>query len=101
MKIKNINTEKKVLIVAEIGNNHEGSFELAKELIKIAHTSGADAVKFQLFKASALYPKDKKMFKIFKSIELSHKMFRRFYKFSKKMKIDISASVFDIKSGTN
>ena len=85
-------------IIAEIGSNFNQKIEVGYEMIEKAKKSGADAVKFQLFKASALYPKDKKMFKIFKSIELSHKMFRRFYKFSKKMKIDISASVFDIKS---
>lgn len=54
MNIKNINIEKKVLIVAEIGNNHEGSFELATELIKLAYKSGADAVKFQTIEPNLL-----------------------------------------------
>ena len=36
-------------IVAEIGNNHEGSFNNAIKLIKQAKNSGADAVKFQVF----------------------------------------------------
>ena len=47
MKINNINTDKKVFIIAEIGNNHEGSLSLAKKMIKAAKFSGADAVKFQ------------------------------------------------------
>lgn len=34
-------------VVAEIGCNHKGDFELAKEMIKVAALSGADAVKFQ------------------------------------------------------
>lgn len=34
-------------VVAEIGCNHKGEMQIAKELIKIAATSGADAVKFQ------------------------------------------------------
>lgn len=34
-------------IVAEIGNNHQGSFELAVKLIEKAKEAGADAVKFQ------------------------------------------------------
>lgn len=34
-------------VVAEIGCNHKGDFELAKEMIKVAKFSGADAVKFQ------------------------------------------------------
>ncbi len=49
MKIGKINLDKKVMIIAEIGNNHEGNFQLAKNLIKSAAESGADAVKFQTF----------------------------------------------------
>ena len=47
MKIGNFDTDKKVLIIAEIGNNHEGDFSLAKELVSIAAEAGADSVKFQ------------------------------------------------------
>ena len=47
MKIGNFDTDKKVLIIAEIGNNHEGDFELAKEMVHAAAEAGADAVKFQ------------------------------------------------------
>ena len=49
MTINNIDTDKKVFIIAEIGNNHEGDFELAKEMIALAAKAGADAVKFQNF----------------------------------------------------
>ena len=45
------NINKKFFVIAEIGNNHEGSFDLAKKLIKLAAKSGVDAVKFQTFKA--------------------------------------------------
>ena len=41
---------KKIFIVAEIGNNHEGNFQLAKKLIYEAYRCGVDAVKFQVFK---------------------------------------------------
>ena len=34
---------KKIFLVAEIGNNHEGSFKLAKKLILSAKKCGADA----------------------------------------------------------
>lgn len=37
-------------IVAEIGNNHEGSFAIAKKLIQKAAKTGVNAVKFQTFK---------------------------------------------------
>jgi sialic acid synthase SpsE len=37
----------KVLVVAEVGNNHEGSYALAEELVGLAARAGAGAVKFQ------------------------------------------------------
>ncbi len=45
---------KKTFIIAEAGVNHNGSVEIAKKLIDAAVTSGADAVKFQTFKAKNL-----------------------------------------------
>lgn len=43
-------------IIAEAGSNHNGNLEVAKNLIDVAVDAGADAVKFQLFRASKLYP---------------------------------------------
>jgi len=43
-----------VFIIAEAGVNHNGSADLAKKLIDAASISGADAVKFQTFKAENL-----------------------------------------------
>ena len=48
----------KVFIIAEAGVNHNGSLELAKKLIDVAVVSGADAVKFQTFKAENLVSKN-------------------------------------------
>lgn len=47
----------KVFIIAEAGVNHNGSTELAKKLIDVAVHSGADAIKFQTFKAENLVSK--------------------------------------------
>ena len=47
-----------VFIIAEAGVNHNGSVDLAKKLIDAASVSGADAVKFQTFKAENLVVKD-------------------------------------------
>jgi len=49
MKIGSRDSSRDVLLVAEIGNNHEGSLELALELIGTAFQCGADAVKLQTF----------------------------------------------------
>ena len=54
MKIDNFDISKKVFIVAEIGNNHEGSLNLAKELIELAYQCGANAVKFQTIEPNLL-----------------------------------------------
>ena len=43
-----------VFIIAEAGVNHNGSIALAYELVDIASNAGADAVKFQTFKAELL-----------------------------------------------
>jgi len=49
MKINNHDTDKRVFVVAEIGNNHEGDFSQAERLVHAAAIAGADAVKFQTF----------------------------------------------------
>ena len=51
---KIINPESKPYVIAEIGVNHEGSFDLAKKLIDLAKEGGIDAAKFQSYKADTL-----------------------------------------------
>jgi N-acetylneuraminate synthase len=45
-----------VYIIAEAGSNHNGNFEQALRLIDVAAEAGANAVKFQTFRAESLYP---------------------------------------------
>ena len=47
-----------IFIIAEAGVNHNGSIKLAYKLIDVASASGADAVKFQTFKADNLLSKN-------------------------------------------
>ena len=58
MRIGGFDTDARVLVVAEIGNNHEGSVAAAQELVRAAHESGVDAVKFQTFKAERVITRD-------------------------------------------
>jgi N,N'-diacetyllegionaminate synthase len=49
MKIAQHDLAEKVFIIAEIGNNHEGDFSVAQEMVAQVAETGADAVKFQTF----------------------------------------------------
>jgi len=47
--------EGRAYVIAEIGNNHNGSIERAIEMIDLAHATGADCVKFQMRHLSEVY----------------------------------------------
>ena len=58
MKISNFNVgRKKTFVIAEIGNNHNGSVELALKMVDAAHEADADCVKFQMRNMSSVYRK--------------------------------------------
>lgn len=52
------NAVRKPYIIAEAGVNHEGNIDLAKRLIEEAKEGGADAIKFQTYKAETLASKN-------------------------------------------
>ena len=58
-KIENINIgdDHPTFFIAEAGVNHNGSLQLAKELIDAASKAGADSIKFQTFKAGEISTK--------------------------------------------
>lgn len=56
-----VGQQKPVFIIAEAGVNHNGRFDLAKKLIDAAAHSGADAVKFQTFRAEQVVTEAGKM----------------------------------------
>ena len=47
-----------VYIIAEIGINHNGNINVAKDLILLAKNSGCDAVKFQKRTINIVYSKE-------------------------------------------
>ena len=100
MKFEDI-LKKRTFVVAEIGSNFNQSLSRAYKLIDIAKSCGADAVKFQLFKASHLYPKKTKEYKIFKSIELKSSWLKKLKRYSDRKKIIFFASPFDMISTKN
>ncbi len=47
----------KVFVIAEIGNNHNGDFQRAIQMIDLAIEAGADCVKFQMRDLASVYRK--------------------------------------------
>lgn len=92
--------------------NHNGSLKLAKRLIDSAKKCGADAIKFQTFKASSLVtPTAKKakyqfentqsstnQFEMLKRLELSRKAHIELFKYCKEKNISFLSSPFDEES---
>ena len=97
----NLNKRLNPFLIAEIGNNHEGSFRVAKKLILEAAKAGVDAVKFQHIvpeKFTSL--KEKKRFKLLKKFFLDKKKLSKLAKFAKKKKLFFICTPFDLESVT-
>jgi N,N'-diacetyllegionaminate synthase len=76
MRIGPIDTNETVLLVAEIGNNHEGEIKVAKELVVRAAEAGAHAVKFQTYKTERFMGSaDAARFERMKRFELTYDQF--------------------------
>ena len=98
-------------VIAEIGVNHEGCMNTAKRLIEEAKEGGADAVKFQTYKADTIASKDSPAYwDTSEEPTLSqHELFKRHDKFwkdemqelkdySDKIGIEFLSTPFDIES---
>jgi N-acetylneuraminate synthase/N,N'-diacetyllegionaminate synthase len=83
-------------IIAEIGQNHNGDMELAKNLIKAAADNGAHVAKFQLYDAKALFPKAGNQWYDYNcKTELSRAQVEEMVKTCGQYRIEFMASVFD------
>lgn len=99
MKIGDFDLSKDILIIAEIGNNHEGSYTLAEEMVGQAAKAGADAVKFQTIVPEKLVScSEKNRIKQLKRFQLSYDEFEKLSKVSKQEKIIFLSTPFDIES---
>ena len=102
----------KVFIIAEAGVNHNGSLELAKKLVDAAADAGADAVKFQTFKANNLVSKsahkaeyqkqttaaDETQHAMLAKLELDHAAHLAIIEYCKRRQIQFLSTPFDIES---
>ena len=82
----------KAFVIAEIGINHNGNFNLAKKLISSAAKTGADAVKFQTYITEKRVDKNSPIFDILKKCELSFSQFSKLKKFSESKKIEFMST---------
>lgn len=99
MKIGQSDLSRNVFIVAEVGNNHEGSYALAEELIGLAKDSGADAVKFQTFQPELYVShRDEARFKRLKSFQLSYPQFEKLAAYAHRSGILFFSTPFDLES---
>ena len=84
----------KVTIVAEIASNWEGSVTKAKKLIKECKKAGANAVKFQVWRAADLYNKKHPNWKEIKKSELTFEKIKLLKDFADRNNIDFFCSLF-------
>lgn len=101
-----------VFIIAEAGVNHNGSVDLAVRLVDAARDAGADAVKFQTFRADSLATASahkaayqerttdggETQFQMLKRLELSAESHRRLIEYCREVGIQFLSSPFDIES---
>ncbi len=99
MKIDHFDLDEQVMIVAEIGNNHEGDFMLAQDLIGLAAEAGAHAVKFQTFRTEDyISRRETDRFARLKSFELSPAQFERLREIATDLGVLFLSTPFDIVS---
>ena len=97
MKIAGYDTQAFPLLIAEIGNNHEGSYEVACELVKRAAESGAGAVKFQAFRSDYYVSRsDLARHARLKSFELSLDQFIKLGELARKNGLLFIVTPFDL-----
>ncbi|EFB6219801.1 N-acetylneuraminate synthase, partial [Escherichia coli] len=98
-----------IYIVAEIGCNHNGSVDIAREMILKAKEAGVNAVKFQTFKAdkliSAIAPKAEYQIKntgelesqleMTKKLEMKYDDYLHLMEYAVSLNLDVFSTPFD------
>ena len=95
-------------IVAEAGSNHNGSLDQARGLIDIAAEAGVDAVKFQVFRAAGIYPKNagtvdyldipKPIYQVIKEMEMPYEWIPVLSSYCREKNLVFFAAAFDEES---
>ena len=107
-----ISSKSKTYFIADIAANHDGNYKRALKLIKLAAKSGANAAKFQHFKAETIVSDlgfknlkkklshqskwKKSVFKVYKDASINFKWTKGLQKQCKKYKIDFMTAPYDL-----
>jgi N,N'-diacetyllegionaminate synthase len=90
----------RVLVVAEVGNNHEGDAERAREMVRAVAAAGADAVKFQTFRTEGFVsPSNPDRFNQLKSYELGYETFAELAGLARSLGLLFISTPLDPESG--
>jgi len=103
---RSVGPDEPTYIIAEAGSNHNGDLDTAKELIDVAADAGADAVKFQTFRAKDLYVDDRELvddpddstYALLESLEQPYEWIPALYDHCEARDIDFISSPFDAQS---
>ena len=103
-----IGPEEPTFVIAEAGSNHNGDLTTAKELIDVAAKAGADAVKFQTFRAEDLYVEDsgdveylgddRSIYEIIKDMEMPYEWISELHDYSHEQNLEFLSTPFDERS---
>lgn len=102
----------KTFIIAEAGVNHNGNIDFAFQLVDIAKSAGADAVKFQTFKTESICCKNagkaeyqkinsganESQYEMLKKLELSYSAFEKIKRYCDDLGILFLSTPFDLES---
>ena len=107
-----VSANSKTYFIADIAANHDGDLQKAKDLIYLAKEAGADAAKFQHFKASSIVSDvgfknlgsksshqknwNKSIYEVYKDAEVPLRWTEELYNTCKKAEIDFFTSPYDI-----
>lgn len=105
---RRVGDEQPCYVIAEAGSNHNSRFELAVRLIDVASAAGADAVKFQVFRAKWLYPKNAgiseylkdptPIYDVIATMEMPYEWIPELAAYCRTRGVDFLASAFDEES---
>ncbi|MDA7713981.1 pseudaminic acid synthase [Candidatus Pelagibacter sp.] len=106
-----VGDNQKCFIVAEMSGNHNGNFNKACEIVRLAKKAGADAIKLQTYKPSTItlnskkkdfiiknkspWKKKKTFWKLYEEAQTPWEWHPKLFKLAKKIGIEIFSSPFD------